>query len=132
MKECVQIIILNEDNQVLAVSRKDNHSDFGLPGGKVDPEDVNCIEAIIREVKEETGLTVYEKDLTQIFSMHRDEYMGYTYLCSRKLHGPIETDEPHVVKWSNYQEVKDGSFGYWNTLVYESLVSMGIKIKNND
>ena len=58
MKEAVQIVILNEKNEVLAVSRKDNHKDFGLPGGKVDPEDFSNVDAIIREVKEETGLDI--------------------------------------------------------------------------
>ena len=34
LKIAVQVIIFNSENQIVAVSRKDNHSDFGLPGGK--------------------------------------------------------------------------------------------------
>ena len=130
MKESVQVVILNEEGQVLAVSRKHDHNDFGLVGGSIENYDVNPIEAIIRETKEETGLTIYEKDLTLIFSMHRNGIMGYTYL-NKVYDGYIETDEPHIVKWTSFNTIIDGSFGEWNYLVAESLISMGINIDYN-
>jgi len=130
MKEAVQVVILNKDGEVLAVSRKHDHNDFGLVGGKVD-EGETLIEAIIRETKEETGLTIYKKDLIQIFSMHRDNYMGYTYLID-KYDGEIETDEPHVVKWTTFDEIIRKTFGKWNKMVAESLESMGVKFKLHD
>ena len=128
IKFSVQVVIVNEHGQILAVSRKDNHNDFGLPGGKVDLEDKSLKYALIREVKEETGLNIKEEDLSQIFSMFKDGFMGYTYLCEI-YDGKIETDEPHVVKWTTFKDVIEGSFGKWNQMVYESISNMGIKVK---
>src|SRR3972149_9331950 len=116
IKRAVQVVLLNEHNQVLAVSRKTDHKDMGLPGGKVDPGDKSPEEAIIREVKEETGLDVSFLEL--IFAMHRNGSMGYTYLA--KYSGEINTKEPHVVKWVDYEVVLNGSFGKWNKMVLES------------
>jgi 8-oxo-dGTP pyrophosphatase MutT (NUDIX family) len=57
-KKSVAVVLINEDGELLMVSRKDNHNDFGLIGGKVDPEDAadptkdETIVAAIRETKE--------------------------------------------------------------------------------
>lgn len=123
MKESVQVVLLNNKGEVLAVSRKNDHTDFGIIGGKVDNNET-IEQAAIRETKEETGLDIY--NLKLIFAMHKDGYMGYTYLCD--YNGNIHTDEPHIVKWTSFETVINGSFGEWNTLVAESLQNMDIKI----
>ena len=126
IKYAVQVVLLNDKKEVLCVSRKDDHWDFGLPGGKVDPEDNDDYEAAaIRETKEETGLDI--SNLRLIYARHRDGYMGFTYLADWI--GEIQTDEPHVVKWVEFNEVLKGSFGKWNNMVQESLISMGVKFK---
>lgn len=127
IKDSTQVVILNEVGRVLAVSRKDDHSDFGLPGGKVDSEDVSIKSALVREVKEETGLNIKEEDLTLIFAMHDGDYMGHTYFCNT-YEGEIETDEPHVVKWVGFNTLFRGSFSSYNVKVCDSLTNMGIKI----
>jgi len=127
MKRSVQIVLINENKEVLAVSRKDNHTNMGLIGGKIDPEDVDEISAAIRETKEETGLDI--TNLRLIFAMHKEKYMGYTYLADYS--GEIYTDEPHVVKWTTFDEIISGTFGTWNQLVYDSLISMGVDVKLN-
>ena len=134
MKKTVQAIIFNENQEVLAVSRKTDHNDFGLAGGKVDPEDYDEFAvhplhvALKREVKEETGLDINVNTAELVFAIHKDGYMGYTYLV-KDWSGEIETDEPHVVKWTHFSEIMMGSFGRYNTLVGESLNSLGIKFK---
>lgn len=49
--------ILIEDGKVLSVSRKDDHTKLGLPGGKVDKGELPQ-ESMIRECLEETGIQV--------------------------------------------------------------------------
>lgn len=131
VKYAVMAIIFNEEGQVLMVSRKDNHSDFGLSGGKVDPEDNSLEEALAREVKEETGLDISNPRI--IYVKFRDGYLGYTFLCDHT--GEVNYDkekEPHVVKWGDFREVERGSFGWWNTQVAESLEGMGIEFSRGE
>jgi ADP-ribose pyrophosphatase YjhB (NUDIX family) len=118
-----QVVLINEEGLILGVSRKDNHSDFGLPGGKMDPEDDNDpTTTAIRECKEETGLDISQLQL--IFAIHKSGNMGYTYLA--KYTGEINHNEPHVVKWVPMQVLINGSFGRYNEMVSESLTSMGV------
>ena len=127
MNFSVQAIILNDNGEILAVSRKTDHNDFGLVGGKVDPyEDIE--EALSREVYEETGLTIDTSSMELVFAIHKDGYMGYTYLI-KDWSGEIQTDEPHVVKWTYFAEIMTGSFARYNCLVGESLNDLGIKFK---
>ena len=125
-KVTAQVVLINNNGLVLGVSRKTDHNDFGLPGGKMDPEDLNDpIKTAIRETKEETGLDV--SDLRLVFAIFKGGNMGYTYLA--KYSGKIEYSEPHVVKWVPFQELINGSFGRYNQLVSESLEAMGVKFK---
>lgn len=125
IKKAAQVVLINEEGLVLGVSRKTDHNDFGLPGGKVDPEDKDEMAAAIREVKEETGLDI--TDLQLVFVMHRNGYLGYTYIA--KYSGEINHNEPHVVKWVPFEVIMNGTFGRFNQLVAESLENMGVVFK---
>lgn len=125
MKESVQVVLLNDKGQVLAVSRKDDHNDFGLVGGKRDASDKSLADALIRECKEETGLDI--SNLRLIFAMHKGGYMGYTYIANWR--GNIHTEEPHVVKWTEFITIINGKYGKYNKLVAQSLYDMGIYFK---
>lgn len=122
MKKAAQVVLINEEGLILAVSRKTDHNDFGLVGGKVDQGETPE-QAAIREVKEETGLDIY--DLQLVFAMHKDGYLGYTYLA--KYSGEINHNEPHVVMWAPFELIMKGSFGKFNKIVSESLDDMGIQ-----
>lgn len=118
-----QVVLINKEGLVLGVSRKDDHNDFGLPGGKMEDIDNNDpMATAIRETKEETGLDI--TGLRQIFSIHMDNTMGYTYIAEYE--GEINHDEPHVVKWVPFQLLINGKFGRYNALVSKSLDSMGV------
>lgn len=119
-----QVVLLNNKGLVLGVSRKTDHNDFGLAGGKMDPEDNNDpMVTVIRETKEETGLTI--SNLRLVFAIHKDGSMGYTYLADYE--GEINHNEPHIVKWLPFERLINGSFGKYNAMVCESLDDMGIK-----
>jgi len=122
-----QVVLINPQGLILGVSRKNDHNDFGLPGGKMDPEDNgDPMVTAIRECKEETGLDV--TNLRLVFAIHKSGNMGYTYLADYS--GEINHNEPHVVAWKPMEVLINGSFGRYNQMVSESLTDMGIKFQN--
>lgn len=117
------VVLINQEGLVLGVSRKDNHEDFGFPGGKCELiDDNNPKFTAIRECKEETGL--YIKNLELIFAIHKHGNMGFTYLAEYT--GEINHNESHIVKWVSFETLTKGSFGRYNELVGESLIDMGV------
>lgn len=111
-KLAVTALIYNEHGDILAVSRKTDPNDFGLPGGKVDPGE-SMEASLIREVKEETGLDV--TFCKPYFTREDGEYIATTFLCNYR--GEINTTEAGLVKWTNFEEIKKGTFGAYNTLL---------------
>ncbi|ADI96453.1 putative NUDIX hydrolase [Acinetobacter phage Ac42] len=60
------VLIMDASGKIVTVSRKNDHNDFGMPGGKVDPGEDELTSAV-REVLEETGYdissTIIEKPI---------------------------------------------------------------------
>lgn len=126
MKITAQVVLINPEGLILGVSRKDDHNDFGLIGGKMDPQDDNDpIMTAIRETREETGLEI--SNLRLVFAIHKEGFMGYTYLADYK--GEINHNEPHVVKWVPMERLVLGSFGKYNQMVSDSLKDLCITFR---
>ncbi|HET8689161.1 MAG TPA: NUDIX hydrolase [Methanosarcina sp.] len=67
MKYAVCVLIVNNDAERLSVSRRNDTTRWGYPGGKVDKGESN-LHAIIREVREETGITLDSTQLIPLYS----------------------------------------------------------------
>lgn len=65
MKQAACVLVI-QDGEVLAVSRKNDHTAMGFPGGKVDDGE-SVVECAVRELREETGLVVDAFNLELIF-----------------------------------------------------------------
>lgn len=94
VKQAACILIISDDGKVLAVSRKDDPSMMGMPGGSVDPGE-SPIQAAKRELKEETGLDV--TDLNPVFSKFDGDSYCTTFVG--KVEGEINTDESGIIRW---------------------------------
>lgn len=111
------VLCIADDGKVLAVSRRDDPTAFGLPGGKVDPGETE-IEAAARELEEETGLTA--TDLKPVFT--REEGDGFTTTTFvGKVSGQIKTDEEGVVRWVDPEILFNGPFGPYNRALFAKL-----------
>jgi 8-oxo-dGTP pyrophosphatase MutT (NUDIX family) len=60
-------VLIERHGLVLAVSRKHDRHDWGLPGGKLEPDE-DPLAAAVRELAEETGLTVEPHRLELVYS----------------------------------------------------------------
>jgi 8-oxo-dGTP pyrophosphatase MutT (NUDIX family) len=112
MKPSGTCVVLFKEDKILGVTRKHNHNDWGLPGGKLDPGET-ALQAIVRETKEETGLDIFNIELVdqRIF---KDRLV---YLFKADWKGKIEYDPntEGVCDWVTWKELIEGSFGEYNT-----------------
>lgn len=124
-KEAVCALIRNEEGLFLAVSRKDDPTAFGLPGGKVDEEEY-CTQALVREVKEETGYTISNSEL-KFWKVCKGDvnYFCYGFVCqcdSSQEVAPISPKETGVVKWVTREVLEAGPFGEYNKAFFERVL----------
>ena len=117
---CVLIVDQKSCN-FLSVSLKDDHTDFNLPGGKVELGE-NIIDAGVREVKEETGIDVF--NLEFLYESKDNEFQVITYYTSN-YDGNIYTKENHVVKWIPlYDLTKSKKWPEYNSKIYELYLNL--------
>lgn len=122
MRQAVCALIINKQDPrlILTVSRKDNPADVGLPGGKVDPGETE-VQAVIREVAEETGLTVdHARAVFQsVCRGGTEDFMVTTFLCDYQ--GTPKSAEAGVVAWATHDYLLSGSFADYNRALFDCL-----------
>lgn len=122
LRDAVSCIIENQMGEIVCVSRKNDHTDFGLVGGKIENNETH-IEAVIRETREETGIILEKDMLKKVYEDFRYGRKQITYIYLEKLDNDTKFiyDEKHLVKWGSWKDVKNGSFGEYNTNLHNLL-----------
>lgn len=111
MKFAVCVLIQNQNGQYLAVSRRNDLTQWGFPGGKVDPGETN-LHAIVREVKEETGIILQSDQLIPLYSgmcfgKDGNHFWTTTYLYSSLIDevDPTQSEEGIAIKFLEQEDM---------------------------
>jgi len=124
------VMVVIKDGLILAVSRRNDATKFGLPGGKVEPGETPEV-AAIRETFEETGIVV--RSCRKVYlreepasSPDGEAFYSHAFYATSWEGEPVESEEG-TVKWTLAQDLisKDtGAFPdyNWNTLCAVSML----------
>ena len=102
----VSCLIRNNGN-ILLLNRKDpDWNGYTLPGGHVEPGE-SLIHAVIREMKEETGLDIRCPEFCGIkqFPTSDGRYMVFLF-CTDKFSGTVASSDEGEVRWVTPEELR--------------------------
>lgn len=98
-----------DENKILLQNRiKKDWCGFTFPGGHVEKEE-SFVQAIIREIYEETGLTIREPKLCGVKQFQTDEDERYIVLLFKtdKFEGTLTSSEEGEMKWIHRDSLND-------------------------
>ena len=122
VKKAACCLILSHDGHILAVSRKDDPSMWGFPGGKVDGDE-DPADAAARALQEETGWTATDLHLVHR-SMDSNGFEVSTYACEAD--GEINTPESGLVRWVKPSVLLDPNSSPWVDYNREVFTRVGL------
>lgn len=112
-------VLVKSGDRYLGVSRKDNHSDIGLPGGKCELNE-HSYHTAIRETLEETGFLVNIVK-HEPFEAKDQGYHVITYLAelTNETATAVYSTETGLSGFFTKEETLNGSFGKYNTEMFK-------------
>jgi ADP-ribose pyrophosphatase len=101
-------MVYDGDKILLQNRTKKDWYGFTFPGGHVEKEE-SFVQAIIREIYEETGLTIREPKLCGVKQFQTDEDERYIVLLFKtdKFKGTLTSSEEGEMKWIHRDSLKD-------------------------
>ena len=104
--ELTVLCLIEDENKILLQNRvKKDLQGYALPGGHVEPGE-SFVNAVVREMKEETGLTVINPRLAGVkqFPIENGRYVVLLFKATRWYGDLISSDEGQM-EWVGYDNL---------------------------
>lgn len=106
--ELTVLCLIKKDNKYLLQNRvKEDWNGYALPGGHVEPGE-SIVEAVVREMKEETGLTIFNPKLCGVkqFPIDGGRYIVFLF-STDEFEGNLCSSDEGTVHWVDEDEVQN-------------------------
>lgn len=106
--ELTVLCLIEQENQYLLQNRvKADWQGYALPGGHIE-ENESIVDAVIREVKEETGLTILNPKLCGVkqFPIPQGRYIVFLFRANR-FEGELHSSEEGTMHWIEKDKLKE-------------------------
>ena len=106
--EFTVLCLIQDGNRILLQNRvKDDWKGYTLPGGHVEPGE-SFVDAVIREMKEETGLDIIDPELAGIkqFPIKGGRYIVVLFKVER-FRGEVVSSDEGEMEWVEYDKLSE-------------------------
>ena len=103
----VLCLIHKNDKYLLQDRVKKDWKGYTLPGGHIEKGE-SIVDAVVREMKEETGLTVYNPKLCGVkqFPLEDGRYIVFLF-CADEFSGQVISSEEGTIHWVNKDDLSN-------------------------
>jgi 8-oxo-dGTP diphosphatase len=115
----VAAAVVRDDGKVLAIKRRDN-GHWEPPGGVVNIGE-SLSDALVREVREETGYTVSVGSVSGIYQNMKRQIVALVFRCDIVTGEAAASDESSRVEWLDQNEVRDRMNGAYAVRLLDAL-----------
>jgi len=120
-------IIFNDQQRVLLCHRRD-HDLWNLPGGAMETGETPW-QAVVREVKEETGLEVSVEKLLGVYSKPDKNEIVFSFLCQIVSGTVILTDEADQIEYYDPAQLPANTVPKQVERIKDAIISKGLVLK---